>query len=362
MIPILHEVSGTTLTNLGLGVMGDAISCKVSQEINGPYTLSLEYPLMGPLAGEIRPERIIWAMPEDGANSQPFQIVSTRRTMAGTVQAEAKHLGYYRAGFAVAEPFSAYTASGAMAALGTQGSGLTFWTDVPDIAKKNATTLTYTTPGQISDRLTDIQTMYGGEYEWDGLAVKLHRQRGQDRGLQILYGKNLTSLQQDKNNERIYTKIYPYATRQDGRLVTIPGTQKTMSTGLELGYQKILAVDYTNRFEIEEDKTQNILKIMAEMDLARGKYKTPTVALTVSFAALGKTTEYEEYADLERVQLGDTVHVAMESMGVNAAARVMSMTFDVLKETCDTVSVGSELQTLPRTIADLIKEVKRLGG
>ena len=362
MIPILHDVSGTTLTNMGLGALGDAISCKVSAEINGPYTLSMSYPLDGPLAGEIQPERIIWAVPEDGADPQPFQIVSTRRTMAGTIQAEAKHLGYYRAGFAVAGPFTAYTASEAMAALGTQGSGLTFWTDVPDIAHKNSTTLTYTTPGQISDRLTDIQEMYGGEYAWDGLAVKLYARRGQDRGVQILYGKNLTSLQQDKNNEAVYTAIYPYATAQDGGLLTIAGTPKTISTGLELGYSKILAVDYTARFKVESDKTQNVLRIMAEQDLAKGKYKTPTVALTVSFAALGKTTEYKEYAALERVCLGDTVHVAMESMGVNVAARVTALTFDVLRETCDTVSIGSELQTLPRTLAGLIEEVKRLGG
>lgn len=54
--------------------------------------------------------------------------------------------------------------------------------------------------------------------------------------------------------------------------------------------------------------------------------------------------------------------MAMENMGVNVAARVKTITFDVLKETCDTVSVGSELQTLPRTLAQLIKEVKKLGG
>ena len=40
--------------------------------------------------------------------------------------------------------------------------------------------------------------VYGGEYEWDNTTVKLHSQRGTDRGVTIRYGKNLTDLTQEE--------------------------------------------------------------------------------------------------------------------------------------------------------------------
>lgn len=356
MIPILHDVAGTSLTTMGLGALGDAISCTVYQEINGPYTMSMEYPLTGPLADELKPERIIWAVPEDSADPQPFQIVSTRKSMAGTIVVEAQHISY-RLNYAVAKPFSVANAEDAMERMGQQGSGFTFWTDVPDGGLADYLILDYTVPGQIRSRLQDVQQKYGGEYEWDKMAVKLHQQRGQDRGAQILYGKNLTTLQQDRNNESACSAIYPYAVKKDGTLVTL--TEKTVPTGLSVGYTKVQAVDLSDKLA---EFTESALRYAAQKTVSAGEYKTPTVALTVSFATLGKTTEYRKYADLERVNLGDTVHVAMESMGVNVTARVKALTYDVLREVYNEVSVGSELQTLPRTLAQLIGEVKRLGG
>ena len=49
---------------------------------------------------------------------------------------------------------------------------------------------------------------------------KLHAQRGQDNGVVIRYGKNLTDLEQDRNISNVATGIYPYWTDMDGNLVT----------------------------------------------------------------------------------------------------------------------------------------------
>ena len=47
--------------------------------------------------------------------------------------------------------------------------------------------------------------VYGGEYEWDNTTVKLHSQRGTDRGVTIRYGKNLTDLTQEESCAEVYT-------------------------------------------------------------------------------------------------------------------------------------------------------------
>ncbi len=61
--------------------------------------------------------------------------------------------------------------------------------------------------------------MYGGEYAWDGYTVRLYNQRGQDNGVRIAYGKNLTDLEQDENISSVATGIYPYWADTEGNLV-----------------------------------------------------------------------------------------------------------------------------------------------
>ena len=47
MNPILFDASELTFDSNGLGVLSDAISCTVTEERNGAFELTLEYPISG---------------------------------------------------------------------------------------------------------------------------------------------------------------------------------------------------------------------------------------------------------------------------------------------------------------------------
>jgi Phage-related protein len=66
--------------------------------------------------------------------------------------------------------------------------------------------------------------VFGGEFEFDNFNVKLHETRGNDNGVRISYGKNLTDLNADIDIQNTYTTIYAFAVDGNGQYheTTIP--------------------------------------------------------------------------------------------------------------------------------------------
>ena len=63
MTPVLFGSDATTYTTQGLGSLKDAISCKVSEEINGPYELEMTYPVTGRRYANLQNRCIIYCKP-----------------------------------------------------------------------------------------------------------------------------------------------------------------------------------------------------------------------------------------------------------------------------------------------------------
>lgn len=54
MIPILFEANAKNFDTYGIGVLRDATSCEITEERNGPYELTLKYPINGSFYAFIR--------------------------------------------------------------------------------------------------------------------------------------------------------------------------------------------------------------------------------------------------------------------------------------------------------------------
>lgn len=347
MTPILFPSTETQFDSNGIGVMADAVSCKVTEELNGEYELVMQYPIDGIHYSEIQDRCILYCNVGTG-NKQPFRIYHTTKPHKGIVTIYAAHISYDLSGIPV-KPFTAGSAAGAMAALETGAavsSPFTFWTDMT-----NAGNLTVATP--LSSRFAlgkgdkSIINVYGGELEYDRYTVRLHNERGMDRGVSIRYGKNLTSLEQDENNSNVYTGVYPYYVDADGNLtqldeliVPAPGTYD---------YEKILTLDLSGEFEDTPTKAQ--LKAATESYIERNNIGIPEISLVLSFAQLDQTEEYKDKALLERVYLGDTVSVEFAALGISAKAKCCKTVYNVLLDRHDSIALGNARRSTSDTIA-----------
>ena len=173
-----------------------------------------------------------------------------------------------------------------------------------------------------------ILDVYGGEYEWDSFTVRLHGQRGQDNGVVIRYGKNLTDIEQDRNIASVATGIYPYWANTDGDLVICD--PKIVPAQGAYDFTRVVPVDFSQDFQ--EAPSPQELKAKAEQYVTANQIGVPKVSITASFVQLEQFAEYEDLALLEKCDLCDTVAIQFERLGVNAKAEIVKIETDVLLE------------------------------
>lgn len=355
MKPILYDETEKEFTSNGIGILSDAVSGYVTRELNGSYELAMRYPVQGIHFAQIAQRKIILAKAGPEAGKQPFRIYRVTKPMSGTVTVYARHIAYDMMGIAVS-PFSAGNVAEAMAKMQANVVGdcpFAFYTDKSTEADMQITvpTAMWSLLGGTEGSILDC---YGGEYEFDRWNVRLWNAIGEDRGVSIRYGKNLTSLQQDENCAGCYTAVYPYWLSADGEYVELP--EKVVQAEGTFSYSRILPLDLSS--EWEEAPTEDQLRARAKKYASDNDISTPTVSWKIEFVQLEQTEEYKGKALLEQVMLGDTVAVEFAEMGVSASARVSEICYDSILERYDSVTLGSVQASLADIIVNQQKELE----
>lgn len=355
MIPILYDRNETAFSSMGLGSLADAIRCVVTEERNGLYELELDYPVTGPLYGELAEGRIITTRHDDAGDLQPFRIYAHTAPMDGIVTFRARHLAYDLGGI-VLKPFTAGSLTEAFQKLQSETvstNPFTFWTD-------KAVTANYTIAAPVSvwemlgGREGSILDVYGtGEYEFDGWTVKLHLHRGSDKGVTIRRGKNLTDIEQELDTSGTYNAVVPYWYDEDtGTLVTLPEEYVARSGATDLTY---FALDLSDDFE--DAPTEAQLRAAAEAYLTNNEPWNPDENVKISFVALWQTPEYERVAVLERVGLCDTVTVFDEILGISVKTKVVRVVYDALLERYEEMELGTPQTTFAQLLTEQTEEI-----
>ena len=349
---------GTTgLSGNGIGVLRDAITCTVTEERNGAYELEMTYPITGQHYSAIALRGLIYAKPNPYGQPQYFRIYKISKPINGQVVINAEHISYDLSGTPVA-PCSASSAAEALAQLKNHvvtDCPFTFWTDIQtrsEFSLKIPSSLRRILGG-VEGSILDV---YGGEYEWDNTAVKLHSRRGTDRGVTIRYGKNLTDLTQEENCASVYTGVYPYWVDTDHNVTQISGSPVVNVPDGNYDFVRILTLDVSQDFE--DKPTDDQLRQRALAYITSNKVGVPKVSLSLSFAQLEQTAEYADMALLERVCLCDTVHVQFPRLGVSAESKCITTVYNVILDRYDKVELGDARSNLATTVADMGKTVE----
>lgn len=355
MKPILYDADRTSFpagVDNGLGVLADAMSCKVTQELNGQYELELHYPVEGIHYGEIALRAILRATVGPDGKLQPFRVYRIVPGMNGTAAIYARHIAYDLGGYVVS-PFTATDAPSAVAAIKSHAMPTDFpfalTTDKTTVATMSATvpTSAWSLLGGQQGSLLDV---YGGEYEFDGWVVQLLTRRGADRGVSVRYGKNLTDLTQDANCASCYTGVVPYWRGNDVTVTAAP----VYAEG-DFGYTRLMPLDLSSSFK--QQPTQAQLQAEAAACIEQNQIGVPAVSWDVKLALLSQASGYEDVAFLEQIYLGDTVGVYFQRLGVDARARVNRIVWDCLLDRYDSVALGSVKANIAATIAGQQKEI-----
>ena len=351
MIPILYEKNTTDFSTNGIGRLSDAISCVVDLEANGEYELTMVYPLTGVHFSELQMSSIIFAKPDNKRENQAFRVYKISKPISGKVTVNAEHISYQLSQIPVS-PFIAESAASAFSGLKTNAAvecPFEFWTD-----KTSSGKFAVEVPASIRSKLGgsegSILDVYGGEYEFDMYTVRLYNKLGQDNGVAIRYGKNLTDLTQEESIANTITGIMPYWADSEGTVIMLDEKVVESDASANYPYPRIAVMDFSSEFESQP--TQQQLQQAAEDYIERNDIGVPSVSLSVSFAQLWQTEEYKDIAPLEEVAVFDTVTVQFDELGVDAKAKIRHTTYNVLLERYDSVEIGDARSNISTTLME----------
>ena len=346
----LYPSTETKFDNNGLGSLEEAVSCIVTEEANGSFELELEYPITGKRYKDIKNRSIIFAKPNPVDPPQAFRVYQITKPMNGIVTYYAEHISYDLSGY----PVSAFTANTSQEAMkGLKENTIAdcpfdFWTD-KNIEKAfgvYAPVPLRTALGGVEGSILDL---YGGEYKFDNFHVKLYTNRGQDRGVVVRYGKNLTDINQEEKFSSIYTGVIPFwQDYETGELFQLP--EKVVPVEGNFDFTNIYTLDCSSYFG--EKPTEEELRNRAKSYISNNDLGKPDVSLKVSFAQLEQTEEYKNLALLEHVELFDTITVDFPEMDVYSKAKICETEYNVLTNRYESVTIGSVRANISTTIVE----------
>lgn len=359
MIPILYENTETAFVSNGLGRLRDCISCTVTEERNGVYECDFEYPINGLNYDLIKVGRIIGVTHDDRNEIQPFDIVSHSKPLDGIVSFHCTHISY-RQSYMTVRGTNINSLADAFTLFGNATPTNPF-AYTSDMTKSGYMACADGIPRSVRQMLGGIEgsvlDTYGGEYEWNKWNVILHSSRGVQRPFAIRYGVNMMSYTDELDTSDSYSSCIPYWT--DGEQ-TVVATKVDSGSITPANHSETVPLDLSEKFENKPTTAQLRAEATAYMNSSRPYL--PTQTIKVSFARLQDMAGNEDFANLERCELCDTIKVIFPDYDTDGYFKIVKTVWDALSDKYTEMELGSLSTTLSEALGISISPEKGSGG
>ena len=362
MRPILFNKNETAFDTYGLGEL-NVTKGTVTRERNGSYTLYSEIPANDPMVATLEKEMKLKADAGLRTKNQTFEISRIVKDSSNIVKIYGQHISH-KLEYMVLRNATAFNGS-AFSALsiwrGALIGDLRFdvWSDIQttgkgvfDISKmENARQALGGVEGSILD-------IYGGEYEFDNMIVRLHKQLGRTAPTVLEYGRNILSAELDETIENAYTSVLPFATytpdkpegdtsdsQPDPVTVTLPENYVDSKYKALYAHRRIKVVDFSSEFSTDGKKknlpTPDKLRKMANDYMVRNEIGKLKINIKIEYADLARTLDYADNGWIEEVELCDIVPVYYPQIGLtDETLKVTTITYDFVNERNESVEFG----------------------
>lgn len=370
MIPRIYDAAANTSgLNAEGTILSDVISCVVTEERNGAFEIKMVISKDDKRFSQIEIGKILMAKPNETDNEQPFRIYRITKPLNGKVTVYGEHI-VNRLMHVPVKIFSVAnkTAEEAMNALKSNALVSCPFTFESNITTR--TNYTVSVPSALKSKLVgstgSILQIYGGEYKYDKYKVSLLAERGEDSGVTLQYGENITNITQEQAMSNVYTGICPYWKSQDtgGQevVVTLPTSSPIVyaSDHASFPYERILTMDFSQK--IDHVPTEAELRAAAEAYITNNKISEPNATFDVSFVPVWQAVGEEQLKEVSSVSLCDTVTVNYPSLGISANAKVVKTEYNVLTERYNKITIGNTKTSFTERLANDINSASSSGG
>lgn len=414
MIPILYDkYDVTNYTTMGYGTLDDCIDCVVTEEINGIYELTFQYPTTGRLYSRmVNYGGVVACTHDHNGDVQLFDIYKYDAPIDGIVTFYANHVSYRLKNFI-------YTGSHDLGPMPNIDEYFSYWNTgkyILSYSEANSFHFTnystFTTSGELLNGTTSslrqvlLDKEYGsqpfgtlvpqcfiqnwnGEFVFDRFNVNFYNKRGTNKGVQVRYGKNITDVERERDWGSTYSIIFavwsdgsirvryefpivsPYSETIQSPWETIisqnPFTFEQMFSGAETlelrpALMNAVVLDLSDVLEGHPEETgfdvaptdaevlQYGLALMSKNSTWRSHDN-----ITVDFLDLYDSADPNMIAELNNCALGDFINVYYADLGiVSEDVEIMSLTYDVLRERIVEMQLNDLKTTYGQVLIDSI--------
>ena len=362
MRPILFNKNEQSFDTYGLGEL-NVTKGTVTRERNGNYTLYAEIPVNDPIVAILEKEMKLKADAGLRTKNQTFEISRIVKDSSNIVKIYGQHIShkleYMALRNATAFAGSAYSALAIWKGALIGDLRFDVWSDIQTVGKgvfdiskmENARQALGGVEGSILD-------IYGGEYEFDNMTVRLHKQLGRTAPTVLEYGRNILSAELDETIESAYTSVLPFATYTPDKLegdtsdsqpdpitVTIPENYVDSKYKALYAHRRIKVVDFSSEFK-SDSKSKDIptpdkLRKLATDYMEHNAIGKPKINIKIEYADLAKTLDYADNGWIEELELCDIVPIYYPQIGLtDETAKVTTITYDFINERNESVEFG----------------------
>lgn len=195
---------------------------------------------------------------------------------------------------------------------------------------------------------------WGGEIIYNNFTVIVNQRAGGDYGVELRYGKNIPQdgMTEEVDFRDVITRIYPkafngYTMSNDGyvdsplvnnyptvKATTITYSDVKMRVDVQEGDEDSGVIICDTQEQLNAALTA---KCNAEFEAGIDK---PAVSISADMVLLQNTEQYKDYAVLETVSLGDTIHCINSYLDITTDARVIELEYDSIRQKVVSVVIG----------------------
>lgn len=322
--------------------------------LNGAWSAELSHPIDDEGRWKYIQEEAVIKMPSFLPDDQLFRIKKATKSDSGVVS-EMEPIFYDSMGDCWLDDIRPTGDSG-QAALNLMLSPNSKYSGSSNISK--AATAYYQNVNFMEALNGDIQQSFinrwGGEILFNNYTVIVNTEAGGDYGVELRYGKNIPTngMSEEVDTRDVVTRIYPKG--YNGVMMSNNGY---VDSPLINNYPTIKSATITfenikmaaDAQEGDEDNGSIICNSQSELDsqltlacqqqFDNGIDK-PKVTISADMVLLQNTEQYKDFAILENVSLGDTIHCINNHLDIVTDARVKELEYDSIGKKVSSVVIG----------------------
>lgn len=324
----------------------NAIKARVKKVDNGDFYLELETDLS--YVSDFEEGRIVVAPTPQG--EQYFRIGNVTKTK-NKITTKCPHVFFDSKNYLIADSYVyQLDCNAALDHLNSATEPQSEFTTISDIVAVNSYRCVRKS---LYEAIQTVIERWGGHIVADKFNIGIRQDIGQDKGVVVRYAKNLQEITCAEDWSKVVTKLLP--TGKDGLM--LPNKYVMSETQYAIPYTKTVSFsqdidqdDYTDA-DGNPDETAYQAALLQDLEGQAQRYVDEYCVPQVNY-----TTK----ANIPITDIGDTVQVIDERLGLTLTTHVISYEYDVILEQYRSVEFGNFKQTLSGLTSQIANQTQQI--